>query len=258
MAEIKYVGNEALNSLISHIPDLDVSFGINVTPDPEKPRKVTLAQKYPVFTGTYSEYETNKETIPNGTVVILTDADHLGIYEYNNGELNVITPSRPEVDGITITYNDDGQLVVTGSAINTHYLDAECNGTIATVTSTKYIGGNADYLLTAYCDDKDRYIVSREINGNTLTIEYDDVVTNVIVAATAKEASSVGDMHRDTYDSDEDGIIDVAASLTYGDSSLTAEEIFEEIENNKTPELWYSDAEPTGDNLRQGMSWIGN
>lgn len=103
----------------------------------------------------------------------------------NETEPNKITISSkaPKVDGVTITYNKDGQLTIVSNMYPV-YLNAECSGRFATITDSKYIGSDKDYLIDIFCEDENISIVSRKIEGNTLIVEFNKDVSNITVTAT--------------------------------------------------------------------------
>lgn len=87
----------------------------------------------------------------------------------------------PQTDGTNIVINSSGEIDL-GASVTTKLsvqLLMSTSGNFATLTDATYIG--ADYLLTVFCSNGNRYIKSQNIVGNTITVEFDDDVTSETV-----------------------------------------------------------------------------
>lgn len=93
------------------------------------------------------------------------------------GTIYYETAPMPQTDGTNIVVNGDGKLDL-GTDITTklgHQVQGTVSGDTATFTDTKI--GSADwYLAKVFCEDSDRFVKSRSVSGNTLTVIFDSSV----------------------------------------------------------------------------------
>lgn len=194
---------------------------VTLTPDPVT-KKVTISatggsgggggDMYMAVYDTDSDGIVNSADTLNGLTATVTELNFVGgVRSGIQGQLDALSTTvntkadktvtsglRTDVDALkdkAQNLDNDGKIssdnVLYGSMTVADKLDemsvqlkATCNDKIATVTDMTYIG--ADYLLEEYCDNPSAYIKSRSVSGNTLTVEFSDTVTDVVVIATKK------------------------------------------------------------------------
>ena len=95
------------------------------------------------------------------------------------GTIYYETAPMPQTDGTNIVVNGDGKLdlgtdVITKLSVQIQ--SKSISGDTVTFEDTK-IGATDIYLASVYCSDLNRFIKSRSVSGNTLSVTYDDDIT---------------------------------------------------------------------------------